>query len=443
MILLNTVNNTGGGTATTGQFMMTATGDSATGLTVITGKTPVAATSAPKGVYLLSQTGPAGYTAVYSCTGGGILTGDNITILWSDAGNTITCTIANAWTPTGMVVLGISKTGTGSGIVSSSDGNISCGNTCASAYTSPIATTLTATTSTGSLFIVWSGGGCSGSGTCILNSSVGVIVTANFQTILTPIVKGDFLGIGKATIIWRNYTTGQDTIWDNATTDSSIELTSLPIVTDTDWKLVGVGNFGSGTETDILWRHQVYGYNVVWYMAGGTARSGGVLPTVTDTNWTIAGTGNFSGTGNTDILWRNTSTGANAIWHMSGITPLSEIALAPVADTNWVIAGTGDFKGDNSTTILWRNQQSGKISYWYMNGTTVAESGVLPALTVADTNWEIASTADFDGDGRPDILWRNKAYGYDVLWLMNARTIKSVQMLLTIPDSSWHIAGPR
>ncbi|WP_420265161.1 ice-binding family protein [Candidatus Magnetominusculus dajiuhuensis] len=441
--LLTTVNNTGGGTATVGQFILKATGGSSTGPTVITGTTPLAAIRVPVGVYTLSEAGPTGYSPVYSCTGGGTLAGDNLTITSADAGNTITCTIANAWTPAGTIVLGISKTGTGIGTVTSSDGNISCGNNCAAAYTSTIATTLTATATTGSSFTGWSGGGCSGTGTCKLNSGTGVVVTANFTISPTIIVKGDFSGTHKASLVWRNFSTGENTIWDNVTTVSSIELTSLPIVTDTDWKLVGVGNFGSGFETDILWRHQTAGYNVVWYMTGGTARSGGILPTVTDTNWTIAGTGNFSGTGNTDILWRNTSTGANAVWHMSGITPQSEVAISPVADTNWVIAGTGDFKGDNSTTILWRNQQTGNIAYWYMSGTTVASIGALPALTVVDTDWEIVSTGDFDGDGKPDILWRNKTYGYDVLWLMNGTTIKSVQMLLTIPLSSWHIVGPR
>ena len=40
-----------------------------------------------------------------------------------------------------------------------------------------------------------------------------------------------------------------------------------------------------------------------------------------------------------------------------------------------------------------------------MNGTaSIGDYGFLP--TVADTNWRIAGTGDFNGDGDTDILWR-------------------------------------
>ncbi|MBF0517301.1 MAG: DUF3494 domain-containing protein, partial [Nitrospirae bacterium] len=113
--LLTTVNNSGGGTATVGQFTLSATGDSSTGPTVITGTTPVAALNAPVGVYTLTESGPAGYTASYSCSGGGTLSGNKLTITSADAGNTITCTMANTWNPTNALKLGLLKTVTNSG----------------------------------------------------------------------------------------------------------------------------------------------------------------------------------------------------------------------------------------------------------------------------------------------------------------------------------------
>jgi len=94
--LLKTVDNTGGGTATAGQFTLTATGP-----TVISGPAPVAAANAPVGVYTLTETGLAGYTAgLFSCSGGGTLVGNQLTIAVADAGKTITCTIANTFNPT-------------------------------------------------------------------------------------------------------------------------------------------------------------------------------------------------------------------------------------------------------------------------------------------------------------------------------------------------------
>ncbi len=43
--------------------------------------------------------------------------------------------------------------------------------------------------------------------------------------------------------------------------------------------------------------------------------------------------------------------------------------------TNWTIAGTGDFDGDGKSDILWRNSRPGEVAIWLMNGTSIA-SGV-------------------------------------------------------------------
>ena len=67
-----------------------------TGPTVVTGTTPVPPVNVPVGVYTLTETGPAGYTAEFSCDGG-TLVGNQLTI--TQAGTTITCTIANTFTP--------------------------------------------------------------------------------------------------------------------------------------------------------------------------------------------------------------------------------------------------------------------------------------------------------------------------------------------------------
>jgi len=96
--LQKTVDNTGGGSALATNFTLTATGDASTGPTVVTGTTPVPPVNVPVGVYTLTETGPVDYTAGFSCTGGGTLVGNKLTITGADAGTTITCTIANAFT---------------------------------------------------------------------------------------------------------------------------------------------------------------------------------------------------------------------------------------------------------------------------------------------------------------------------------------------------------
>ena len=65
--------------------------------------------------------------------------------------------------------LTVSKTGTGTGSVSSSPAGITCGATCANSFDYGTVVTLTATPATGSDFTGWSGGGCSGTGTCVVS----------------------------------------------------------------------------------------------------------------------------------------------------------------------------------------------------------------------------------------------------------------------------------
>ncbi|MGO9614619.1 MAG: choice-of-anchor D domain-containing protein [Dissulfurispiraceae bacterium] len=62
----------------------------------------------------------------------------------------------------------------------SSDGLINCGSNCSEDYLSGTALTLTATPYANSLFTGWSGGGCTGTGSCQLTMSQGQTVTASF-----------------------------------------------------------------------------------------------------------------------------------------------------------------------------------------------------------------------------------------------------------------------
>jgi len=76
--------------------------------------------------------------------------------------------------------LTVSKSGTGSGTVTSSPTGISCGSTCGASYTSGQSVTLTATAASDSTFVSWSGA-CSGTGTCTVSMTADQSVTATFN----------------------------------------------------------------------------------------------------------------------------------------------------------------------------------------------------------------------------------------------------------------------
>lgn len=75
--------------------------------------------------------------------------------------------------------LTVSKSGNGSGTVTSSPSGIDCGSTCTASFDNGTSVTITATPAGGSTFAGWSGD-CSGTGTCTLTMSADKAVTANF-----------------------------------------------------------------------------------------------------------------------------------------------------------------------------------------------------------------------------------------------------------------------
>jgi C1A family cysteine protease len=241
-------------------------------------------------------------------------------------------------------------------------------------------------------------------------------------------------------ILWRYYGSGgYNTVWymKGVTHTGSA---SLGAVTDLNWKIVGTGDFNGDGWPDILWRYYGSGgANGVWYMQGMTHTGSAALPVVTDLNWKIVGTGDFNGDGWPDILWRyNGSGGSNAVWYMKGTTRIGSTYMSAVTDLNWQIVGTGDFNRDGWPDILWRyNGSGGANGVWYMQGMTHTGTAYLTA--VADLNWKIVGTGDFNGDGWPDILWRNYLGGNNVVWYMKDVTHTGSASLSAVTDLNWRI----
>ena len=76
--------------------------------------------------------------------------------------------------------LSVVKNGGGTGSVTSSPAGIDCGSTCSHVFVSGTSVTLTATAGSGSRFAGWSGGGCSGTGSCQVTLNATTSVTATF-----------------------------------------------------------------------------------------------------------------------------------------------------------------------------------------------------------------------------------------------------------------------
>lgn len=96
--------------------------------------------------------------------------------------------------------LTVTKSGTGSGTVTSSPAGINCGADCTEVYNSGTSVTLTATPAIGSVFAGWSGT-CTGTGNCAvtMDAAKSVTVTFNLQGITAGILDPTFGTGGIAT----------------------------------------------------------------------------------------------------------------------------------------------------------------------------------------------------------------------------------------------------
>ncbi len=107
------------------------------------------------------------------------------TVVWQRDGPTYS-RIQQSTSGATMYSLTLTRSGAGSGSVSSSPAGIDCGPVCSYPFSLSTSVTLTATPATGSSFTGWSGSGCSGTSTCTVTMSAARAVTAQFTANAPP-----------------------------------------------------------------------------------------------------------------------------------------------------------------------------------------------------------------------------------------------------------------
>ena len=127
------------------------------------------------------------------------------------------------------------------------------------------------------------------------------------------------------------------------------------------------------------------------------------------------------------------------MWFMNGPQVLSvaeNIGGIFSGPQKWTVAGVADFNGDGKGDLLWSSSFGG-VAVWLMNGAQVLQSAVIG--NAAPDIWKIAATGDFDGDGKSDILWRDNS-GNVAIWFLNGAQVSSSAGVGNAP-AVWSIQG--
>jgi hypothetical protein len=102
------------------------------------------------------------------------------------------------------------------------------------------------------------------------------------------------------------------------------------------------------------------------------------------------------------------------------------------------VVGVADFNGDGRDAILWRND-SGVLANWLA---TASGGFVSNASASVGLQWKVAGTGDFNGDGFGDVLWRNDSGQLnDWLGTANGGWVDNGANAASFVGNDWHIVG--
>jgi hypothetical protein len=329
--------------------------------------------------------------------------------------------------------------------------------------------------------------------------AMGNVGTTTMTIVHGPLRLTDLDGDGKSDLLYRNASTGL--IYRLLMDGLSIKDTAFAYYEpDPDWHVVADADFDGDGISDLLWRNQRTGFLYMQFFGkAGVPVGGEVFWIEPNLAWEIVAILDFDGDGKADILWQNRVTRELYAMLMDGARIVGQRNLGPPSgtfarmipqvvgdfvgrgtrngilwrdpfdgsvclmgiigfsngtflgplqspqpiytepDQNWGIVAAADFDGDGKSDILWRNVRTGEVWMMLMDGGTIATQGSI--YREPNLDWTIASVGDYDGDGKSDILWRNTRTGEVWMMLMNGLSIASQGMVYTMPDTNWYLLG--
>jgi hypothetical protein len=254
---------------------------------------------------------------------------------------------------------------------------------------------------------------------------------------------GDMNGDGRSDLVYWNETTGETHIALFNASGKLLLSSGLFLTAGAEWRVVGVADTNGDRRADIVYWNSATGETFINLTAAdGLTRMSGGFFNVSPLAWKVSGVADTNGDGRADVIYRNDATGEVFVW-LTAAGGLSRSSGGWINSTtlDWKIMGVADTNGDRRADIIYRNSSTGQLFVWLTGASGISQTSGGIYHTESNASRKVVQIADFNGDGRFDVVYRDDQTGLVqvLLTATNGVSASSVNTYITVSNLAWKI----